>query len=51
MAYAKYTWETLNIYGQQHDRWFEPLSRHLPGPEHLAVYRALVPHDWRARHA
>ena len=49
MAYAKYTWETLNIYSQQHDRWFEPLSRHLPGPEHLAVYRALMPPDWRTR--
>jgi len=49
VAYAKYPWETLNIYSQQHDRWFEPLSRHLPGPEHLAVYRALMPHDWRTR--
>jgi hypothetical protein len=44
-----YPWETLYIYSQQDERWFEPVGRHVPGAEYLSVYRALVPDTWRLR--
>lgn len=44
-----YAWETFNIYRQQDARWFEPLNRRQPTPEHLAEYRAAIGGGWRLR--
>ncbi|GAA4906369.1 protein kinase-like protein [Stackebrandtia albiflava] len=38
-----YAWETFYIYCQQHPRWFEPLNRYTPEPDHILVYRELMP--------
>jgi len=44
-----YAWETLIMYSQQDDRWFEPVNRHVPSAEFLEVYRALMPDGWTLR--
>lgn len=44
-----YSWETLYIYCQQGSRWFEPLTRYTPTPEHLSVFRELAPAEWTLR--
>jgi len=44
-----YAWDVLNVYSRQDERWFEPVSRHVPGAEHLSVYRALMPGTWSLR--
>ncbi|WP_406457176.1 class III lanthionine synthetase LanKC [Streptomyces sp. NBC_01622] len=44
-----YARETMNIYCQQDDRWFEPVGRHTPGAGHLSLYRALMPDTWTLR--
>ncbi|QSB04204.1 class III lanthionine synthetase LanKC [Natronoglycomyces albus] len=44
-----YAMETLYIYCLQHPRWFDSLSRYVPGGDHLAVYRDTMPRDWGLR--
>ncbi|HEX8305307.1 MAG TPA: class III lanthionine synthetase LanKC [Jatrophihabitans sp.] len=40
-------WDALLNYGNQHPRWFEPMSQYTPEPELLAIYRSQVPQGWR----
>lgn len=44
-----HNWETLNLYCLHDERWFETSGAYAPDAAHLAVYRALMPADWRLR--
>ncbi|MEW1771950.1 class III lanthionine synthetase LanKC [Streptomyces sp. NPDC086777] len=40
-------WENVLSYMNHDPRWFEDFGRRAPGSEHLSVYWAAVPGDWR----
>lgn len=40
-------WETMLFYLQNHPRWFEDSRRRAVGSQHLCVFRAAMPADWR----
>ncbi|MFI5491761.1 class III lanthionine synthetase LanKC [Actinoplanes sp. NPDC051859] len=43
------SWESLQPFTWAHHRWFEPLGRYRPGPEHLAEFRSAMPPGWTLR--
>ncbi|WP_033825653.1 class III lanthionine synthetase LanKC [Kitasatospora sp. MBT63] len=43
------SWQALQFYLPFDQRWYETAGRHLPEPEHLAVFRSLAPDGWRTR--
>ncbi|RMI39354.1 class III lanthionine synthetase LanKC [Streptomyces triticirhizae] len=43
----KVEWETVQAYMAHHPRWFENPERRQPDARHLALYRSVIPGDWR----